>query len=62
MKVLKYPEQTVTCSCGAELAYTSEDVKCESNFYHETTEYVVCPCCGSHVVVDEFSVGSHPYD
>lgn len=63
MKVIKYPERTITCACGAALSYTDEDVKRDgNNFFHEVEEYIECPCCGRRIPLRTSSSCGHPYD
>ena len=63
MKVIKYPEKTVTCTCGAVLSYTDEDVKYNgNNFFHEVEEYIECPCCERRITLRTSSSCGRPYD
>lgn len=54
MKVLRGPRNPrdggqIRCGCGAELAYTKQDVEVRD---HGDTAFVVCPFCRRKISVD----------
>lgn len=55
MRVIKYPapeeEKFVTCDCGAELAYTSEDIEFR-DILISTHKVIVCPVCKRDYILD----------
>ena len=48
MRILE--EKNIKCSCGAELAYTEEDIHKNSG-----DNFIICPRCQSHIFINAFT-------
>lgn len=50
-------EKYCKCSCGAQLAYTDEDV-----FGNDGNNFVICPQCKNQIFLNEINVSIHTCD